>query len=305
MDPRQKRIQDLNELLQDDYALLRKLEKAYRLEDDPRRKEKYKSEIEDLNVQINERKEDIQSLTIELQNTLLHLPDEEPVDQFNDDKVSGLPADLLALAIQYHTEIEKKQSRLANISNWFIAGNEVGPDQCDSATRFLSTVSEAVQKFSTLLDETTSADIRVDIVQFRYLLITPLHSSMKMLNDLARLIPAFSQDRTGDRIVRQAEIRTDLSALEEGLKEINIHMTHYVYKMLLDLYDPPKLKSLYLKLGITYKDAVADSREMKINKLIEYCKRNGKYEELIREVQVEHSHRLPNKSNTSYRTSSA
>jgi hypothetical protein len=301
MDPRQQRIQDLNELLNEDYGLLRKLEKAYRLEDDPLRKEKYKSEIEDLNAQIQQRQEELQSLTSKL-------PDEEPVDQFNDDKKSGLPGDLLALAIQYHTEIEKKQNRLANISDSFSAGNEVGPDQCDSATRFLSTVSQSLQKFSALLDETTSADMRVDIVQFRYSLITPLHSSMKLLHDLiTKRIPAFRKDLalSRDSIERQPEIRRDLSALEEGLKEINIHMAHYVYKMLLDLYDLPKLKSLYLKLGITYKDAVADSREMKINKLIEYCKRNGKYEELIREVQVEHSHRLPNKSNTSYRTSSA
>ena len=46
MDPRQQRIQDLNESLKEDYDLLRKLEKAYRLEDDPRRREKYKSDIE-------------------------------------------------------------------------------------------------------------------------------------------------------------------------------------------------------------------------------------------------------------------
>jgi hypothetical protein len=308
MDPRQQRIQDLNELLGGDYDLLRKLEKAYRLEGDPQRKEKYKSDIEDLNAQINERKEEIQSLTSELKNTPLPLPDPAPGNSFEDYKVSSLPADLLALAIKYHTDIERKQNRLSNVSDWFNVGRDVGDDQCDSATRFLSTLSQAVQKFSALLDETTSTDMRVDIVQFRYLLITPLHSSIKLLHDLiTERIPVFRKNLalSSDNIVRQADIRTDLSALEKGLEEINIHMTHYVYKMLLDLYDPPKLKSLYLKLGIPYKDAVADSREMKINKLIEYCKHNGKYEELIREVQVEHSHRLPNKSNTNYRTSSA
>ena len=303
MDP--QRIQDLNELLGGEYELLKELEDALLYETEPIPRGKREREIKNVRTQIEKHESELHSLTSESQNTPLPQPDPGPGNSFEDYKVSGLPGDLLALAIQYHAEIEKKQSLLSNKSNWFNVGKKVGGDQCDSATRFLSTVSQAVQKFSALFDETTSTDMRVDVVKFRYLLLTPLHSSVKLLNDLARLIPDFSKYQKGDRIVRQADIRTDLSALEKDLEEINIHMTHYVYKMLLDLYDPPKLKSLYLKLGIPYKDAVADSREMKINKLIEFCKRNGKYEELIREVQVEHSHRLPKKSNTSYRTSSA
>lgn len=194
---------------------------------------------------------------------------------------------ILDAAFQYQSEMLKKQRELMTISHWFDVGNEVGGDRCAYAARFLNTVQEIIQKFSGALRDAASSERRVDLVQFRYSLVTPLDTGIQLLNDLARLLPAFTTINTRSRngMMRQAVISKALHDLTDCVREVHKHIA--LYETLLKI-NSTKLKSLYLKLGVPYKDMLADSNEMKMSKLIEYCKRTNRYEKLVQEVLEEH-----------------
>ena len=194
---------------------------------------------------------------------------------------------VLDSASQYHAEMQKKLSELSTISSWFDAGNEVGGVRSAYAARFLDTLEELIQNFSTVLRGAASSNPEDDLVQFRYSLITPLDASVELLHKLAQLLAAFTNSNTRTRkdMVRQEAISHALYELVENVGEVHIHIA--MYEALLNL-KPAELKSLFLKFGVSYKDMLADSDETKISNLIEYCKCNNTYEKLIQEVLVEH-----------------
>ena len=200
---------------------------------------------------------------------------------------------ILDSAFQFHAEMLEKQSELSTISSWFDAGNVVGNARCTYTIKFLNTIREVIQKYSGVLKGAASSESGDDLVEFRYSLITPLDASVEQLKNLAKLLPAFTNSNTPTRrsMMQQEEISNAMHELAGNIKKVHIHIA--LYEALLNV-NPTKLKALYMKLGVSYKDILADPYEMKISNLIEYCKRNNKYEELIQEVLVEHPDGLNN-----------
>ena len=194
---------------------------------------------------------------------------------------------MLESAFQFHSETKKKQRELSDISGWFDTGNMVGRVRSNYTIKFLNTLRKVIQTFDDVLHRAASSEQKDDLVQFRYSLITPLDASIARLNDLAQLLPDFinSNIHSSDGMMRQEAISKALHNLTEYVKEVHIHIA--LYEALLNV-KPTEQKELFLNLGMSYKDMLADSHEMEISNLIEYCKRNNKYEELIQKVLIKH-----------------
>ncbi len=141
---------------------------------------------------------------------------------------------------------------------------------CREATRDTMLRKERIQKkLASLKEQIDGVDIYVSYFK-KKIASTPLAAQRP-----AGIGDAFGMKRQVSVPGQQAEESVDSMKL---------------YNAMIGAYNLAEIKLLCTKLGIDYENISGETLGMKINDLIAYCKRHGKYQELINKVQEERPH---------------
>jgi TIR domain len=137
--------------------------------------------------------------------------------------------DILILAFTYHEEIQAEQSRLMDVTGLFSNVN-IWRDECEGAADSLREISKPVKRFCKLLDELDPSQLTETVVELSYALMTPLHDSDDLLNELVSDITVFSRvchEATRETMLRKEQIQEKLTALQKHIDEVDIYVSSF------------------------------------------------------------------------------